>query len=178
MKQIFEYLPLIIFTISYFYNRDIFFATLVLLICLFTQLCIEYILEKKISKKTKIVFGVSLFFGGSTLFFRNEEFLFWRPTVINWIFVVLFLGFELYSGKYLLKIVMGKAILLPDNVWKKLNRGWCLGFFVLGLLNIIIAYNFSLDFWVSYKLFGGLLITFSYMIITMIYLWKGGFLKN
>ena len=83
MKQILEYLPIIIFTITYFYTRDIFFATLILLIGLFIQVCLEYFIEKKVSKKTKIVFGISLLFGGSTLFFRNEEFLFWRPTVIN-----------------------------------------------------------------------------------------------
>ena len=153
MKQIIEYLPIIIFTITYFYTRDIFFATLILLIGLFIQLCFEYILVKKVSKKTKIIFGISLLFGGSTIFFRNEEFLFWRPTVINWIFSVLLLSFEFFSGKNLLKLIMGKAIILPDNVWKKLSLGWSLGFFISGLLNIIIAYNFTLDFWVSYKLF-------------------------
>ena len=104
MKQIIEYLPIIIFTITYFYTRDIFFATLILLIGLFIQVCLEYLLEKKVSKKTKIIFGISLLFGGSTIFFRNEEFLFWRPTVINWIFSVLLLSFEFFSWKNLLKI--------------------------------------------------------------------------
>ena len=277
MKQIIEYLPIIIFTITYFYTRDIFFATLILLISLFSQVCLEYLLEKKVSKKTKIIFGISLLFGGSTIFFRNEEFLFWRPTVINWIFSVLLLSveffsgknllkmimgktillpdnvwrrlscgwslgffisglliqvcleyllekkvskktkiifgisllfggstiffrneeflfwrptvinwifsvlllsFEFFSGKNLLKLFMGKAIILPDNVWKKLSRGWSLGFFISGLLNIIIAYNFTLDFWVSYKLFGGFLITLTYLVIMMIYLWRGGYLNK
>ena len=178
MKQIIEYLPIIIFTITYFYTRDIFFATLILLIGLFIQVCLEYLLEKKVSKKPKIIFGISLLFGGSTLFFKNEEFLFWRPTVINWIFSVLLLSVEYFSGKNLIKMIMGKAIILPDNVWKKLSRGWSLGFFVSGLLNIIIAYNFTLEFWVSYKLFGGFLITVIYIVIMMIYLWRGGYLNK
>jgi len=178
MKQIFEYLPLIIFTLTYFYTRDIFFATLILLIGLFFHVCIEYFIEKKVSKKTKLIFSISILFGGSTLFFRNEQFLFWRPTIINWIFCVLLIGFEFFSGKYLLKIIMGKAIVLPDDVWKKLTRGWSLGFFLSGLLNIIIAYNFTLDFWVSYKLFGGFLISLTYIIITMLYLWRAGYLNN
>ena len=178
MKQIIEYLPIIIFTITYFYTRDIFFATLILLIGLFIQVCLEYLLEKKVSKKTQIIFCITLLFGGSTIFFRNEEFLFWRPTVINWIFSVLLLSFEFFSGKNLLKLIMGKAIILPDNVWKKLSLGWSLGFFISGLLNIIIAYNFSLDFWVSYKLFGGFLITLTYLVIMMIYLWRGGYLNK
>ena len=178
MKQIIEYLPIIIFTITYFYTRDIFFATLILLIGLFIQLCFEYLIEKKVSKKTKIIFGISLLFGGSTLFFRNEEFLFWRPTVINWIFSFLLLSVEFFSGKNLLKMIMGKAIILPDNAWKNLSRGWSFGFFVSGLLNIIIAYNFTLDVWVSYKLFGGFLITVTYIVIMMIYLWRGGYLNK
>ena len=178
MKQIIEYLPIIIFTITYFYTRDIFFATLILLIGLFIQLCLEYLLEKKVSKKTMIIFGISLLFGGSTIFFRNEGFLFWRPTVINWIFSVLLLSFEFFSGKNLLKLIMFKAIILPDNVWKKLSLGWSLGLFISGLLNIIIAYNFTLDFWVSYKLFGGFLITLTYLVIMMIYLWRGGYLNK
>ena len=178
MKQIIEYLPIIFFTATYFYTRDIFFATLILLIGLFIQLCLEYILERKVSKKTMIIFGISLLFGGSTILFRNEGFLFWRPTVINWIFSVLLLSFEFFTGKNLLKLVMGKAIILPDNVWKKLSRGWSFGFFISGLLNIIIAYNFSLDFWVSYKLFGGFLITLTFVVIMMIYLWRGGHLNK
>ena len=95
MKQIIEYLPIIIFTITYFYTRDIFFATLILLIGLFIQVCLEYLLEKKVSKKTMIIFGISFLFGGSTIIFRNEGFLFWRPTVINWIFSMILLSFDL-----------------------------------------------------------------------------------
>jgi len=53
-----------------------------------------------------------------------------------------------------------------------------LGFFISGLLNIIIAYNFTLDVWVSYKLFGGFLITLTYIVIMMIYLWRGGYLNK
>ena len=66
--------------------------------------------QKKVSKKTKIIFGISLLFGGSTLFFRNEEFLFWRPTVINWIFSVLLLSVEFFSGKNLILILKVRAL--------------------------------------------------------------------
>ena len=178
MKQIIESLPIIIFTITYFYSRDIFFATLILLIGLFAQVCLEYLLGKKVSKKTKMIFGISLLFGGSTLFFRNEEFLFWRPTVINWSFSVILLYVDFISEKNLLKMILGKTILLPDNVWRRLSRGWSLGFFISGLLNIIIAYNFTIDIWVSYKLFGGFLITLTFVVIMMIYLWRGGYLNK
>ena len=60
----------------------------------------------------------------------------------------------------------------PDVVLNNLTLGWSAGFFIAGLLNLIVAYNFSLDAWVSYKLFGGIIITLVYFIIMMIYLWK------
>ena len=56
---------------------------------------------------------------------------------------------------------------------KKLSHGWSLVFSFPGLLNIIIAYNFTLDFWVSYKLFGGFLITLTCCVIMMIYIFGG-----
>ena len=73
---------------------------------------------------------------------------------------------------------MGSKMNLPDRIWRNLTLGWSLGFFLAGLLNLIVAYNFSLDTWVSYKLFGGFIITITYIFIMMIYLWKEGHLRD
>tara|TARA_Y100001970_G_scaffold270910_1_gene365440 strand:- start:1085 stop:1633 length:549 start_codon:yes stop_codon:yes gene_type:complete len=177
MKQLVESLPIFIFVLFYFYTKDIFLATIVLLVSLFLQLTLEFILEKKISKKTLIIFIVSVIFGGSTLLFKNEAFLFWRPTVINWIFAIVIIFFELLYRKNLLHIFFGKTVSLPINIWNILSRWWALGFFISGTLNIIIAYNFSLDFWVSYKFFGNFLISLLYILATIMFLWKRGYLK-
>ena len=98
--------------------------------------------------------------------------------MVNWIFTLILLGFHFLSRENPLKKMMGSKLHLPDVVWKNITLGWSAGFFIAGLLNLIVAYNFSLDAWVSYKLFGGIIITLAYFIIMMIYLWKGGFLKQ
>ena len=138
----------------------------------------EYSIDKKFSKKTFIVFLLTLLFGGSAILFQNEDFLFWRPTIINWIFCLILIFFEFVFNKNLIKVFSKKYIMLPDRAWKTLLIGWSLGFFILGLINIIIAYNFNIDIWVSYKLFGSFLVTLFYFFVTMIYLWKSGYLDR
>ena len=57
---------------------------------------------------------------------------------------------------------MGEQVAMPDPVWRKLNTAWVLFFASLGILNLWVAYNFSLDTWVNFKLFGtlGLMLVF------------------
>ena len=74
--------------------------------------------------------------------------------------------------------MLGAQLRLPDSVWLRLNLGWSLGFFIAGALNLVVAFNFSLAFWVSYKLIGGFAITLSYIVLTLIYLSSGGHLQD
>ncbi len=74
--------------------------------------------------------------------------------------------------------MLGGQIRLPGEVWRNLSYGWALGFVFAGVLNIIVAYNFSLDFWVTYKLVGGFSLTLFYIIVTITYLARGGYLKD
>jgi intracellular septation protein len=78
----------------------------------------------------------------------------------------------------LIEKILGSQLDLPGHVWRNLNIGWALGFFVAGVLNLIVAFSFSLEIWVTYKLVGGLLITSTYIIATIFYLLKGGYLKE
>ena len=104
MKQIIEFLPIIIFAAIFFYTKDIFLATLVLIISLFIQICLEYVIDQNIPKKSLIIFFITLIFGGSALVFKNEQFLFWRPTIINWIFSLFILLSQMIWKKSLLKL--------------------------------------------------------------------------
>ena len=53
-----------------------------------------------------------------------------------------------------------------------------MGFFIAGALNLVVAYNLSMEFWVSYKLIGGFALTFTYILITMAYLARKGMLPD
>ena len=87
-------------------------------------------------------------------------------------------GSQRFFGKNLLQSLLGAQLTLPEPVWNRLNSGWALGFLIAGLLNLYVAYQFSMDFWVNYKLFGGFAITLTYLIITMTYLTRGGYLDD
>ena len=178
MKQLIEFIPIALFGGVYFWTRDIFIATMVLMGGIVLQLAVEYWTTKTVSRQTQIIFWSAILLGGATLLFRNEEFLFWKPTIVNWIFSVTLLGFHFFSRENLLKRMLGSKIQLPDVAWKHLSLGWSAGFFLAGLLNLIVAFQFSLDFWVSYKLFGGFGLTLCYFVIMVVYLSRSGYLNQ
>ncbi len=178
MKQFIEFIPVALFVVVYFSTRDIYLSTGVLMVGVCVQVAYEYLKVGKVDKKTKVIFWVAMLFGGATLIFRNEEFIQWKPTIVNWLFAVTLLGSQILGRENLLKKMLGEQLALPDMVWRNLTLGWSLGFFIAGALNLVVAYSFSLDFWVTYKLVGGFVITLIYMAITFLYLIKGGFVDE
>ncbi|MEQ1601658.1 MAG: septation protein A [Methylophilaceae bacterium] len=101
-------------------------------------------------------------FGGATLFLHDENFIKWKPTVLYWLFTVALIGTNLFVKKNLIRSMMEKQISLPNAVWNNLNLAWALFFALLGCLNLYVAFNFSTDTWVNFKLFGttGLMLVF------------------
>lgn len=178
MNQFIEFVPVALFVAAYFYTRNIYLATAVLMAGICVQVAWEYVATKRIARKTQVIFWVAMMFGGATLLFRNAIFLLWKPTVINWLFCAGLLVSQFAAKDNLIKKMLVDQLDLPDTVWRNLNLGWALGFFLSGVLNLIVAYNFSLAIWVSYKLIGGVAITLVYMIITVIYLAIGGYLQE
>jgi len=178
MKQFTEYIPIAIFAGVYFYTRDIFISTAVLMASMLLQVIFEFATTKSVSKRTLFIFAMVVVLGGLTLAFRNEAFIQWKPTLVNWAFCIALLAGHYFSKQNFLQKILGEQIQLPSHVWKNLTLGWSLGFFIAGALNLIVAFYFSMDFWVSYKLIGGFAITLVYIIITMIYLLKGGYIEE
>ena len=171
MKQFIEFVPVALFAAVFFYSRDIYLSTTVLMVAIAAQAALEYLTTRRIEKKTQIIFWISMLFGGATLLFRNE-------LIINWLFAGSLLASQFFGKENLLKRMLGAQLRLPNPVWQRLNLGWSLGFFIAGALNLVVAFNFSLDVWVSYKLIGGFAITLSYIVLTLIYLSSGGYLQE
>ena len=178
MKQFVEFLPIALFVAVYFYTKDIYLSTAVLMAGICVQVGYEYARYREVGKQTKIIFWVAIIFGGATLLFRNQAFIQWKPTVVNWLFCLGLLASQFFGQQNFLQKLLGDKFQLPSHVWRNLTLGWAAGFFLAGLLNLIIAYGFSLDFWVSYKLIGGFAISLIYIMLTMIYLIKGGYLQE
>jgi len=178
MRQFIEFVPIALFVAVYFTTRDIYLATAILMAGVCVQVGFEYYQDKTLSKRTMMVFCVVILAGAATLVFQDEVFIKWKPTIVNWVFSVALIGGHLLSRDNLLKKMLGEHLTLPDPVWRNLNYGWALGFFFAGALNLVVAYTYSTDIWVTYKLIGGFAITLSYMVITMVYLVKGGYISD
>ena len=103
--------------------------------------------------------------GGATLFLQDATFIKWKPTALYWLFSLVLAGSQLLFKKNLIRSMMQQAQLeLPENVWLNLNYSWMAFFAIMGVLNIYVAYNYSLDSWVDFKLFGTTGIMFAFII--------------
>ncbi|MFK7913975.1 MAG: inner membrane-spanning protein YciB [Pseudomonadales bacterium] len=177
MSQLLDFIPIALFVIVYF-TMDIYWATGALMVAVSLQVATYWLLKRPIGNELKLTFWASMIFGGLTLWLRDETFIQWKPTVINWAMGAVLLITQLIGKGNLIKKLLGAQLTLPEPVWARLTTGWGLGFLLAGALNLVVAYNFSMDFWISYKLIGGFAITFTYLIITMVYLSRGGYLDQ
>jgi intracellular septation protein len=161
IKFITDFGPLLIFFTIYYKNgRDLSSAIPPLIIATIISIIIIYLLEKKVPL-VPLTGGILItFFGGLTLYFDNPIFLYIKPTIINLLFAgVLFFG-KYTKRKPLLKIFFQNAIKLKDEGWAKLNNRW-IGFFLfIAIVNEMIWRTQSEVFWVNFKVWGLLPITF------------------
>ncbi len=174
MRQLLDFLPIVVFAIVFF-ALDIYWATAALMLSVTLQLAAYKLLGKPVGRELKLTFWVSLAFGGLTLVLRDETFIQWKPTVVNWLLGASLLGSH-FMRTNLIEKLLGGHLKLPGPVWARLNLGWAAGFFFAGALNLVVAYNFSMDFWVAYKLIGGFALTFTYITLTLVYLHRLGLL--
>jgi intracellular septation protein len=109
-------------------------------------------------------------FGGATIYFHDEMFIKWKPTVLYWCFALALLGAQLLLRKNLIRSLMGQQMSLPDPVWDKLNLAWSAFFAAMGALNLYIAFNFPLELWVNFKMFGFIALMIAFVIAQTVYL--------
>ena len=145
--------------IFYKINGDLIDAILPLMIATVIAVFASYILEKKIPIMPTLGAGIVIIFGGLTILFDNKIFIFMKPTIINFIFATILYGGIIFK-KPLLKYLLGSALKLEEEGWNILTQRWVAFFIALAILNEIVWRTMSEDFWVSFKVFGILPITF------------------
>ena len=161
IKFITDFGPLLVFFTIYFKNdNDLKLAIPPFIIATLIALLIIYFLERKISI-VPLTSGILItLFGGLTLYFDNKIFFYMKPTVINLLFAfVLFFG-QYITKKSLLKIFFQNSLNLRDEGWNKLNYRWIYFFIFMAILNEIVWRTQSEVFWVNFKVWGLLPITF------------------
>ncbi|MBU1396256.1 MAG: septation protein A [Gammaproteobacteria bacterium] len=133
----------------------IYLATLVAIVASFGQIGWVKLRGHKVETMLWVTLGIIVVFGGATLWLHDESFIKWKPTVLYWIFSAIIFGAAAF-GRNVIKSLMGKQMELPAPAWSRLNASWGGFFAVMGLANLIVAFNFSTDAWVNFKLFGSL----------------------
>jgi intracellular septation protein len=161
MKFLFDLFPVILFFAA-FKLADIYVATAVAIGATFLQIGLLALLKKKIDTMLWISLAIIVVFGGATLVLRDETFIKWKPTVLYWLFGAMLAGAALLFRKNLIRSMLSAQVQLPDPVWSRLNWSWVVFFLFMGIANLVVAFNFTLDQWVNFKLFGatGLMLLF------------------
>ncbi|PKO66451.1 MAG: septation protein A [Betaproteobacteria bacterium HGW-Betaproteobacteria-14] len=155
MKFLFDLFPVILFFIA-FKVSGIYVATAVAIAASFAQIGWLLVRGRKVDTMLWVSLAIIVVFGGATLLLQDETFIKWKPTVLYWLFGAVLAGARLFFRKNLIRKLMEQQISLPDRVWAQLNASW-IGFFaVMGVANLFVAFNFSTDTWVNFKLFGGM----------------------
>ena len=160
MKFLFDFFPLLGFFIAFKFSDPesaIYVATTVLIIANFIQILAYWLVYKKFEKMHLITFVVVLIFGGATLLLHDARFLYWKPTIVLWIFSLVALASQYLGKKNLFQRMIQYAdnkIDVSNGIWRRLNISLVLFFIITGALNLYVAYNFSQEFWVNFKVFG------------------------
>ena len=194
MKLLIDFLPIVIFFIVYKFapesieaispllNADqiqqltdmpaIILATAVLIPASMLQILYTKISTGKVETMHLVTLALVVTMGGATVIFQDKTFIQWKPTVVNWLFAAAFFGSRFVGEKTILQRMMGQNLTLPIPAWQNLNYAWVAFFTFSGITNLYVAYNFSEDTWVNFKLFGLLGLTILFIVAQSFYLYR------
>ena len=180
MKQLLEFLPLVLFFTAYQMDGEvlsvgtwshtfdgIFSATAVLMISSVASWLFASIWERKNDRRLMWMTIAIIIFGAATLVLRDQRFIQWKPTVFNWVLALVFLGSHFIGQRPVLQRLLGGQLVLPQNIWTRLSMLWIGNFTVVGALNLIVAYQYEESFWVAYKLYSSIGFTLLLMLLTI-----------
>ena len=180
MKQILEFLPIVLFFGAYQMDGEtltvgawshtfdgLFSATAVLMIATTAVWLIMLTITQRNDKRLMWMMVAVVAFGTATLILRDQRFIQWKPTVFNWGLAALFFGSQFVGKKTLLERLAGQQWVLSVVIWKRLNVLWVTNFVTVGALNLYVAYQYEEAFWVSYKLYSSIGFTVLMMLLTV-----------
>jgi intracellular septation protein len=125
---------------------------------------------RKVDTMLWISLAVIVVFGGATIWFHDETFIKWKPSILYWLFGSALLAGHLIWGKNLVRSLLGEQIAATDPVWTRLLWAWIVFFAAMGVVNLVVAYSVPTETWVSFKLFGLFGLTLAFTLAIGIYL--------
>lgn len=169
MKILFDFFPILLFFIA-FKVFDIYVATAVAIAATALQVAVAWLRKRKVEPMHLITLVLIVVFGGATIYFKDETFIKWKPTVVNWLFGLAFLLSQVFGERPFVERMLGSNVQLPPPIWRRLNLMWAVFFLTLGVVNLFVAYSFDTETWVNFKLFGLLGLTLLFAVAQSIYL--------
>ncbi|CAA0119504.1 putative intracellular septation protein A [BD1-7 clade bacterium] len=182
MQQILELLPIALFFWAYSMSGEtinvvgytltfdgIYTATAFLMIASVLHLGGTWLFTRKVERRLALLVLVIVVTGGLTLALRDNIFILWKPTLFNWALAAVFAGSHFVgSKKPLIERMLGSQLQLPLAIWQRLSKIWIGYFIMVGAMNLVVAYQFSEAFWVSYKLYSAIGFTLLISIATAV----------
>ncbi|MEO9469292.1 septation protein A [Parasphingorhabdus sp.] len=171
--------PLLVFFLVNWFTPEpkllkIMAATSAFMVAMIVAIIISYVKLGKISPMLWVSGGLVTFFGAATLWFQDETFIQIKPTIVYMIFATVLI-FGMWTGRSLLKALLGTAYPgLSDEGYRKLTISWTMFFVAAAILNELVWRNQSWDFWVGFKLWGMLPLTFAFAIANVPMLMRHG----
>ena len=178
MKQALEFFPLVVFVAvfnlsgktltlgEYAYTFDsIYSATIALVVATLLQVIIVKLVWGKVEKRLLGVAGAVALFGGATVVLRDPVFIFWKPTVFNWGLAGIYVVWHFVRKRCFFQELLPDEIEMPQHAWNKVTLVSTLHFFMVGAVNLYVAYNYSMATWVSFKLWSAFLFTILWAVI-------------
>jgi intracellular septation protein len=169
MKLLLDFFPIILFFVAY-KLADVYVATGVAIAATVAQIAWFRFSNGKVEPMQWLSLAIIVVFGGATIYAHNEAFIKWKPSVLYWVMAAVLAAGQLFFRKNLLKSIMGAQLELPDAVWRTVNWSWIAFFTLMGVLNLWVAFNFSTDTWVNFKLFGGIGLMIVFVVAQALYL--------
>lgn len=164
MKFLFDLFPVILFFVAYKF-AGIYVATGVAIVATFVQIGWVWFRHRKVDTMLWVSLVLITVFGGATLLLQDKTFIQWKPTVLYWLFAAILAGSIVFRKKNLMRSLLSEQMQLPDAAWDRMNVSW-IGFFIfMGIANLAVAFNFSEDTWVNFKLFGGMGLMLAFVLV-------------
>jgi intracellular septation protein len=145
-------------------------ATLVVIAATLLQVLWMKLNRRKIDLMLWISLAMIVVLGGLTVWYHNETFIKWKPSVAFWLMGSMFWGSQTFLHKNLLRQTLGAEIELSDRVWRRLNVAWVAYFGLMGFVNLWVVYSFSTDAWAKFHTFGTTGLSFAFIIGQGVYL--------
>jgi len=171
MKQLLEFIPILLFFVAY-KLYDIYVATAVVIGATIIQVVIAWFKYRKVETMQWITLGLVIVFGGATIILHDEQYLKWKFSIIEWLFGLAFLSSHFIGKKTFIERMMSSNLTLPANIWQRLNFSWATFFISVGFINVYVMYNYNTDDWVTFKTFIAPALMVVFMVVQMSFIYK------